>query len=162
MTICGLTKDVDAGCVLWLSELSVTLLFPWYKDNLTSSLDAFTPCPCQYFTILFVLFFVAVTVATHLCVVCHHFNCFTLLLRAHVGFQNITLTGPHFSHLHVPFLKESNFCFRYQPFEPYDQNLNSHLLPLFISYWTKREKLIKYQVNSSCVIMSVILMTTLF
>ena len=40
--------------------------------------------------------------------------------------------------------------------------MNSHLLPLFISYVSSREKLIKYQVNSPCVIMSVILMTTLF
>ena len=48
------------------------------------------------------------------------------------------------------------------PFRPQDQNLNSHLLPLFVSYRSNGEKLIKYQVNSSCVIMSVILMTTLF
>ena len=41
-------------------------------------------------------------------------------------------------------------------------NWNSHLLPLFISYRSSGEKLIKYQANSSCVIMSVILMTTLF
>ena len=40
--------------------------------------------------------------------------------------------------------------------------MNSHLLPLFISYRSSAEKLIKYQANSSCVIMSVILMTTLF
>ena len=47
-------------------------------------------------------------------------------------------------------------------FKPEDQNLNSHLLPLFISYRSSGERLIKYQANSSCVIMSVILMTTLF
>ena len=40
--------------------------------------------------------------------------------------------------------------------------MNSHSLPLFISYRSSGEKLIKYQENSSCVIMSVILMTTLF
>ena len=41
------------------------------------------------------------------------------------------------------------------------KNLNSHLLPLFISYRGSGEKLIKYQGNSSsCVIMSIILMTT--
>ena len=40
------------------------------------------------------------------------------------------------------------------------QNLNSHLLPLLISYRSSGEKLIKY--HSSCVIMSVILMSTLF
>ena len=40
--------------------------------------------------------------------------------------------------------------------------MNSHLLHLFISYRSRGEKLIKYQANSSCVIMSVILMTTLF
>ena len=38
----------------------------------------------------------------------------------------------------------------------------AQLLPLFISYSRSGEKLIKYQSNSSCVIMSVILMTTLF
>ena len=36
------------------------------------------------------------------------------------------------------------------------------MLPLFISYRSSGEKLIKYQANSSCVIMSVILITTLF
>ena len=46
--------------------------------------------------------------------------------------------------------------------KPEDRNLNSQLLPLLISYRSNREKLIKYQANSSCVIMSVILMTTLF
>ena len=40
--------------------------------------------------------------------------------------------------------------------------MNSHLLPLFISYKSSGEKSIKYQADSSCVIMSVILMTTLF
>ena len=42
------------------------------------------------------------------------------------------------------------------------QNSNSRLLPLFIFYRSSGEKLIKYQANKSCVIMSVILMTTLF
>ena len=36
------------------------------------------------------------------------------------------------------------------------------MLPLFISYRRRGEKLIKYQTKSSCVIMSVILVTTLF
>ena len=40
--------------------------------------------------------------------------------------------------------------------------LNSHLLPLFIYHRSSGEKLIKYQSDTSCVIMSVILMTTLF
>ena len=40
--------------------------------------------------------------------------------------------------------------------------LRSHFLPLFISYRSSGEKLIKYQANSSCVIVSVILMTSLF
>ena len=39
---------------------------------------------------------------------------------------------------------------------------NSHLLPRFTTYRISGEKLIKYQANSSCVITSVILMTTLF
>jgi len=42
------------------------------------------------------------------------------------------------------------------------QNLNSHLLPLFISYSSSGEKLIRCQANSSRVIMYIILMTTLF
>ena len=42
-----------------------------------------------------------------------------------------------------------------------DQNLNSHLFPLFISYISRGEKLIKYQAKASSVIMSVILMNTL-
>ena len=46
-------------------------------------------------------------------------------------------------------------------FIPQDQKLNSHLLPLFISYKSRGKKLIKYQANSPCVIMPVILMTTL-
>ena len=45
---------------------------------------------------------------------------------------------------------------------PLNPKIISHLLPLFISYRSSGEKLIKYQANSSCVIMSVILMTTLF
>ena len=48
------------------------------------------------------------------------------------------------------------------PFKPKDQTLNSHLLPLFISHRSSGKKLTKYQANSSCVIMSLILMTTLF
>ena len=40
--------------------------------------------------------------------------------------------------------------------------LKFHLLSLFISYRSSGEKLINYQANLSCVIMSVILMTTLF
>ena len=40
--------------------------------------------------------------------------------------------------------------------------MNSHLLPLFISYRRFGEKLIKYQANSSCLIMSVIPITSLF
>ena len=40
-------------------------------------------------------------------------------------------------------------------------NLNSHLLPLFISYRSSGQMLINYQANSSCAIMSIILMTTL-
>ena len=39
--------------------------------------------------------------------------------------------------------------------------MNSHLLPKFILYRISGEKLIKYQANSSWVIMSVILTTKL-
>ena len=40
--------------------------------------------------------------------------------------------------------------------------MDSHLLPLFISYRRSGEKLIKHQANLSCVIISVILTTILF
>ena len=50
----------------------------------------------------------------------------------------------------------------FNPLSPKIKKLNSHFLSLFISYRSSGKKLIKYQVNSSCVIMSVILMTTLF
>ena len=40
-------------------------------------------------------------------------------------------------------------------------NLNSHFLSLFISYRSSGEMSINYQANSSCLIMSVFLMTTL-
>ena len=40
--------------------------------------------------------------------------------------------------------------------------MNSYSLPLSIFYKSSVEKLIKYQADSSCVIMSVFLMTTLF
>ena len=43
-----------------------------------------------------------------------------------------------------------------------DPLLNPLVLPLVISYRSSGEKIIKYQANSSCVIMSLILMTTLF
>ena len=53
-------------------------------------------------------------------------------------------------------------CEEVYPLNPKIKNLNSHLLPLFISYRGSGKKLIKYQANSSCVIKSIILMTTLF
>ena len=40
--------------------------------------------------------------------------------------------------------------------------MNSHLLPLFISYRSSGEKMIKYQANSSFLILCVILITALF
>ena len=40
--------------------------------------------------------------------------------------------------------------------------MKSHLLPIFIFYRSSGEKLTKFQANSPCLIMSVILMTTLF
>ena len=64
-----------------------------------------------------------------------------------------------------------SFCLKYvvsssrtlfNPLNPKIKNLNSHLLPIFISYGSSGEKLIKHQANSPCMIMSVILMTTLF
>ena len=49
-------------------------------------------CQCQYFTIVFVLFSVAVTVLTHLCVICRHFCCPMLLFQGHVVCWNFTPT----------------------------------------------------------------------
>ena len=45
------------------------------------------PCPCQHFTIAFVLVFIAVTVSTHLCVICHHFICLVLPFQGRVAHQ---------------------------------------------------------------------------
>ena len=45
---------------------------------------------------------------------------------------------------------------------PYDQNLNCYLLPVHIFYRSSEEERLKYQANSSCVILSLILLTTLF
>ena len=38
---------------------------------------------------------VAVTVSTHLCIICRHFCCPMLLFQGHVSCRNLTLTGPH-------------------------------------------------------------------
>ena len=51
---------------------------------------------------------------------------------------------------------------RVNPLNPKIKIWILNLLSLFISYRSSGETLIKYQANSSCVIMSVILMTTLF
>ena len=48
------------------------------------------------------------------------------------------------------------------PFKPKYQNSNSHLLSLYIFNRNSEESLLKYQLDSSCVIMSFILMITLF
>ena len=45
------------------------------------------PCPCQHFTIAFVLVFIAVTVSTHLYVICHHFICLVLPFQGRVAHQ---------------------------------------------------------------------------
>ena len=42
------------------------------------------PCRYRYFTIVFALFSVAVTVSIHLCVVCRHFCCPMSLFQGHV------------------------------------------------------------------------------
>ena len=44
-------------------------------------------CPCQHFMIAFVPVFMAVTVLTHLCVICHLFICLVLLFQGHVAHQ---------------------------------------------------------------------------
>ena len=57
------------------------------------------PNCCWNFTIVFALFSVAVavTVSTHLCVVCRHFCCPMSLFQGHVACPNFTLTGPHYT-----------------------------------------------------------------
>ena len=75
------------------------------------------------------------------------------------------LTAPDCIFLFLKFLRVGRIAgaSRHPRLEtPWDQNLNSHLLPLFISYRSGGEKSIKNQVNSSSLITSVILMTTLF
>ena len=49
-----------------------------------------------------------------------------------------------------------------QPFKPSHQNSNSYLLSLRVFSGCSGENLLKYQLDSPCVIMSIILMTTLF
>ena len=56
----------------------------------------------------------------------------------------------------VPF-----YLFQFNALDPKIKIWIFLLLPLFISYRSNVEKLMKYQANSFCVIMSVILMTTL-
>ena len=51
-------------------------------------------------------------------------------------------------------------CFN--PLNPYIKIQNSHLLPLYVFNRSSGENLLKYQLYSSWVIMSLILMTTLF
>ena len=46
------------------------------------------------FTIAFALLSIAVTVLTHLCVVCHHFCCPIMLFQGHVAFWNFTVAVP--------------------------------------------------------------------
>ena len=50
---------------------------------------------------------------------------------------------------------------RFNPLNPH-QNSNSHLLSLYVSYGTSGKKLLKDQLDSSCVIMSLILVINRF
>ena len=65
----------------------------------------------------------------------------------------------HFWATHV---NRKRGLFHFNPLNPKIKIWILNLLSLFISYRSSGEKLIKYQANSSCVIMSVILITTLF
>ena len=47
------------------------------------------PCPCRYFTIVFVLVFVTVAVSICLYVVCCHFICLMSLFQGHVTCWNL-------------------------------------------------------------------------
>ena len=53
------------------------------------------PCHCRYFTIVFVIFLVAVVVLNQRPVICHQLICFKSLFQGHVACRNFTLTGPH-------------------------------------------------------------------
>ena len=48
------------------------------------------------------------------------------------------------------------------PLNPNTKNSNSHLLSLYVFNRSSEENLLEYQLDSSSVIMSLILMTTLF
>ena len=48
------------------------------------------------------------------------------------------------------------------PFKPWYQNANSHLLSLYVVNRSSEQNLLKYQLDSSCVIMFSILITTVF
>ena len=42
------------------------------------------PCPCRYFTTVFAIALVLVTVTIYLDVICQHFICLTMLFQGHV------------------------------------------------------------------------------
>ena len=62
-----------------------------FSPFLLSYVAVLRSCQCQYFTIVFVLFSVAVTVLTHLCVICRHFCSPMLLFQGHVSVSILLL-----------------------------------------------------------------------
>ena len=88
-----------------LHLLSTTSLRPSQRDyvclqsefqNLSFFILRRKPCCCRYFTTVFAIFSVAVTVTvlTYLCVISHHFCCPVSLFQGHVACWNYTLTCP--------------------------------------------------------------------
>ena len=71
--------DRRPKCIeMWTGPKFQTPLFHFLRGK---------PCPCQHFTIAFVLVFMAVTVSTHLYVICHHFICLVLPFQGRIAHQ---------------------------------------------------------------------------
>ena len=63
----------------------------WISKPVVSRLRR-KPYRCRYFTIIFSLFSLAVTLSTHLCVACHHF-CSIVAVQRPCGSSDFTLMG---------------------------------------------------------------------
>ena len=66
---------------------------PWSEfQKLSFCISRRKPCHFRYFSIVFLLFPVAVAVSVHLCVVCRHFYCLVSLFQGHVACRYFTHT----------------------------------------------------------------------
>ena len=68
-------------------------------------------CCCSYFTIVFGIFPVTVADSTHLCVVCRHFLCFTLLFQEYPRETFKIRLSPNQSLILLLFEKSRNLYF---------------------------------------------------